>query len=375
MPTPHPPSPETPPPVRVLICRLSAHGDVAQALPLLHALKSGAPGCRIGWLVESSAAPLLENHPLIDRLHVCHRKQWQQAIFCPWRWPKTLADMVRFVQEIRQEGYDTAIDVQGLLKSALWPWLAGIPRRLGNQKAREGAEWFYTQTLPPHPIRVSHPSAVSKYLEFVQALGLPGSAPVFTVPPVSPDTQARVDALLAESRPGAKRVALAPFTRWASKHWRPEHWHALIGLLLEAGMQPLLVGSPGDVPQVAPMLQGHPPGRVLNLVGKTGWADLYALFQRTDALIGPDSAPLHIANATGHPVIVGLYGPTAPGRTGPLGDRHRTLTADLDCQPCFEHHCPLKTDACMRQLSPAQVMDTLQQALAATAAPQTRSPV
>ena len=92
-------------------------------------------------------------------------------------------------------------------------------------------------------------------------------------------------------------------------------------------------------------------------------ADLYALFQRTRLLIGLDSAPLHIADAVGIPEIIGLYGPTAPGRTGPMGEKHTILSTALSCQPCFERDCPIKTHACMTQLTPEIVLGMVRQAL------------
>lgn len=350
---------------RVLICRLSAHGDVVQTLPLLHALKDGDPDCRVGWLVEAAAAPLLEDHPLIDRLHVCYRKRWLQNLKRPAAWLGTLKEVQAFIRDIRREKYTASLDVQGLLKSALWPWLAGIPRRLGNRGARENAGRFYTETLAPHPIRVTAPPAVERYLEFAHALGLPKAAPVFTIPPVPEGVQARIDRLLAQSEGHGPLVGLAPFTRWPSKHWRAPYWGQLATLLRAAGMRPVLIGGEGDREAAAQMLKDLPPDAVLNLVGQTGWVDLYALFRRVDVMIGPDSAPLHIANAVGHALIIGLYGSTAPGRTGPIGARHRTLTAGLECQPCFDRHCPLQTDACMKELTPEQVMAAVRERLQA----------
>src|SRR5690348_16136371 len=89
-----------------------------------------------------------------------------------------------------------------------------------------------------------------------------------------------------------------------------------------------------------------------------------------DILIGPDSAPLHIANALasqpdagGKPRILGLYGPTAPGRTGPVGAQHRTLQTALPCQPCFKGRCRLLSPdeahleaPCLQALEPKDVL-------------------
>ena len=62
--------------MRILIVKLSAIGDVVHSLPVLSALKRLYPDSRIHWLVEETAAGLLQDHPLLDRVLVCPRKDW-----------------------------------------------------------------------------------------------------------------------------------------------------------------------------------------------------------------------------------------------------------------------------------------------------------
>jgi heptosyltransferase I len=51
---------------------------------------------------------------------------------------------------------------------------------------------------------------------------------------------------------------------------------------------------------------------------------LIALLARADALLAPDSGPVHIANAVGTPVL-GLYACTDPRRSGPYSDLRWTV--------------------------------------------------
>lgn len=372
------PSVSNPPAARrILIVRLSAHGDVTHTLPLLAALKRQYPEAFVGWLVEASAAPLLENHPLIDRLHVSHRKRWLSLLKQPARWPSLWQEVRAFVREIRAEDYQLSFDVQGLLKSAIWPWLTKIPLRYGFKATRESADLFYNRPLPPMIIRDAQTPAVQRYLDFARAIGCEVEGPEFVLPPVSTQAATKVQNLLAGlALPRQPLVVLAPFTRWPSKHWPMEHWAQLLPLLLELNLSVVLLGAASDTPRAAAILGEHAGSpQVLNLTGQTDWPDLYALFQRAHLLIGLDSAPLHIADAVGGPKIIGLYGPTAPGRTGPVGKQHTLLTAQLECQPCFERDCPLKTTVCMSQLTPQQVLQQVREALgvkasAASLAPQ-----
>lgn len=370
-----PDRPTKPPiPRRILIVRLSAHGDTVQTLPLLTALRQQAPEAYIGWLVEDSAAPLLVGHPFIDRLHVSHRKAWLNSLLHsvrhPRRWPeffRTLAEIRRFIAGVRAEGYEVAVDVQGLLKSAIWPALARIPRRAGYRRARENAHWLYTETIAPMEIRNPTQGAIWKYLEFLPLLGLRVPEAVrWHLPPVPGGTTENIRVLLA-SLPQRPLIALAPATRWESKHWPVAHWRALLKKLTAADYGVVLLGSPADQTLTSDILQGAPAANVLDLTGRTRLPDLYALFPHVDVLVGPDSAPLHIADAVsdsaGRPHIVALFGPTAPGRTGPVGEGHRMLAEALSCQPCFERQCPLRTHACMMELSPEQVFQVIQERL------------
>ncbi len=354
-------------PPRILITRLSAHGDVVQTIPLLVALRKRFPAAWIGWLVESSAAPLLEGHPMLDQLHVCDRKQWLQQLKNPLRWPQIWVEVWQLLQELKQTKYQASLDVQGLFKSAIWPWLAGIPERFGNDQAREQASFFYNRKLPPHEMMVTTIPAVQKFLEFATVFGDPTLPAIeFALPPVSPQVQEKVAGLLQPLKAGQPVVALAPATRWTSKHWPVRYWQQVLAQLQRQGCQILMLGSKQDAPLIQEMLLGLTSwDGVLDLSGKTGWTDLYALFEYVDILIGPDSAPLHIANAVGHPKIIGLFGPTAPGRTGPLGPQHRTAQTTLSCQPCFKKTCPLKTQACMEMLLPEQVLTLVEQQLMA----------
>lgn len=362
---PQAPDSNPPPARRILIVRLSAHGDVMHTLPLLAALKRQRPDAFVGWLVEAAAAPLLENHHLIDRLHVSHRKRWLALLKQPAQWQSLWQEVRAFVQEIQAEGYQLSFDVQGLLKSAVWPWLARIPFRYGYRATRESADLLYNRHLPSMIIRDAHTPAVQRYLDFARAIGCDVEEPEFVLPPVRSEAVAKVQTLLA-ALPSPRRpmVVLAPFTRWPSKHWPLEHWAQLLPLLLDLNVAVILLGAPNDAPRAATILGEHAGSpQVLNLVGQTDWPDLYALFQHVHLLVGLDSAPLHIADAVGVPKIIGLYGPTAPGRTGPVGKQHTILNTQLDCQPCFERNCPLKTTACMNQISPQQVLQSAREVL------------
>jgi heptosyltransferase I len=392
-------------PLSILVVRLSAHGDVIQTLPLLAELKALYPDCRIGWVVEASAAPLLQGHPLIDALHVVYRKQWLQALKKPWLWPQTLQAIGQFIQDLKMARYSLSVDVQGLLKSAVWPVLAGIPKRLGFANTREYADWCYTHPLPAYPMSDTSDSTIDRFRAMAHYI-TPNDPTPFTVPlkplafplvPVQADALALITQWLESTLATNPIVALAPHTLWPSKHWPSAYWEALLDQLMTLPITIVLLGSPADATALTQLeasahaRASQPKAVVLNWGGKTDWPQLHAFMaHRLAVLIGPDSAPLHLASAIAYdkavqgsskhslkPYVVGLFGPTSVNRTGPLSPPnavvpHVVLHTALACQPCLKRRCPLpptitpsdEVMACMTQLTPTMVYDQVMKALA-----------
>lgn len=192
-----------------------------------------------------------------------------------------------------------------------------------------------------------------------------------SLPEVAPHHRAAVARFLDGARdPSRALIAIAPATQWKSKQWPPEHWIALMRLLLvRTAATIVLIGSSADGALLARLASAvesaASTGRVLNLAGQTSAPQLYALLERTAVLIAADTAPLHIAGAAGcH--LIGLFGATPADRTGPLGSARMALltaTPPLACQPCQQRECPLGTTECMQRLTPEQVLAAVFDAL------------
>ncbi len=360
----------------ILIVRLSAHGDVIQTLPLLAAIKRNNPNHKVGWLIEASAAGLLDNHPLIDNLHVCHRKRWFQTLKnSPWRWFQIVKEIRLFIKEINAQNYELSFDAQGLLKSALWPWLSSIPFRSGYRRTRENAAIFYNQPVSYHHLTKPDLPAAQKFMEFMDfletnPLPLTDRPIAFPLPETNPTEQNRLKTLSESLDDSKPTLAIGPTTRWASKTWPLSHWKNIFEAIQHWPINIVLLGGPEDAEWHQQLWPDNVlPDNIFDWIGQTQWPELYELFKQVDVYLGMDSALLHIANAVSfntihhNPQIIGLFGPTAPGRTGPVNSsqaKHTTITTQLDCQPCFKKHCPLKTNQCMADLSPKEVLQQLE---------------
>ncbi len=327
--------------MRILIVKLSALGDVVQALAVLPVLRARWPEAEIYWLVEEAAADLVKDHPLLNGVFVSQRKHWLRNLRLG-SWKQALA----LVHRLREESFDLVLDLQGLLKSAVWVALARARKKCGFANHREGSTWPLSHPLPPYePER----HAVWRYLDAAAYLtGQEISRVSFPLPP------------LPEGKAVCKRLGLPedfvlfiPGARWETKRWPPAAWARLACLLKDSGSPEIfVVGGPGDrVLAQEIMAEG---ALVRSLCGKTSLLELAALLKRARLIITVDTGPMHLAAALGKKVVA-LFGPTAPWRTGPFGSGHRILRLGLSCSPCFRKTCP--EPVCLLHLNPEQVFE------------------
>ena len=353
--------------------RFSALGDVIQTLPVLSMLRDSFPTAKIGWAIDTELAPMVEGHPALDYIHRCSRRSWSRALLQPGQWAAAIKDFRGFIDEVRGVGYDVSLDAQGLLKTALLPVLAGINRRIGYKHGREFSSIFYTEQ---HVRRGDYFDPAVFHLEHMGELARSIGATDLRYsvqPPAVPEAaRLRIGALLQEAFAApAPMVAISLATQWPSKHWPEEYWAELVSrVLAETDLNVVFQGAPADGELTQRIVRALPPelvrGRVVDLCGKVPIADMYALYERMQAAIGPDSAPLHIAGAVGVPVLIGIYGPTGYRRTPPIGSPQiRLLSSEgqLQCQPCHKRVCPLGTTECMLRIQPGEVLQALLSAL------------
>src|SRR6185436_10692821 len=122
------------------IVRLGALGDIVHAIPVGAALRRAFPDARIDWLVGAKHREILDLVPVIDRRLVINdrpstlrepqgRPEQSRGATGSGRAVTTGgASMLTAIRELRQTRYDVAIDLQGLIKSALLARASGAPR-------------------------------------------------------------------------------------------------------------------------------------------------------------------------------------------------------------------------------------------------------
>lgn len=345
---------------KILIIKPSSLGDVVHALPTVNRIRQRFPDAQISWLINDSLAPLLKHVAMIDKLIEFPRAEYSS--------PAHALRFLAFLRQLRARRFDLVIDLQGLFRSGLMTWATGAPRRLGRSDAREGARFGYTEivTVPDSQMPGTIPRqvapakrgpgnihAVDRYLLIADYLECPPLPVSF---PLGRDDANRraVDALLApapsvaEQAARGRLIAVNPSARWPTKLWGDENFRALLGQLPRDRV--VLTGSNSEAAHVTAIASD-----CLNLAGKTSVMELVELLRRCAVLVTGDSGPMHLAAAVGTPVVA-IFGPTDPVLTGPYGQGHVILRADVPCSPCLKASCANpKTMECMKLVTVEQV--------------------
>jgi len=340
-------------PKRVLLVRLSAIGDVIFASPLAAAFRRAYPQAHLAWLAAPACAPLLRHHPDLDEVIVwpgpALRTLWRER-----RLPALAAELRRLRRDLRARRFDLAVDLQGLLKSALPARLSAAPTRIGLG-SREGSRFLLTRVLPREPA-ARRTRIGSEYLHLARMLGLPTDGFEMAVHVGAEDAVGAAD-LLAAAGAAAGYFVFCPFTTRPQKHWLAARWAALaLRLQAATGWPAVLLGGPDDV-EAGAEIAAASGGAAANLAGRTSLLEAAAVIDRGRAVVAVDTGLGHMGIARRRPTLL-LFGATLPYTDTARPDA-RVLYHPRACAPCRRRPtCDGRFD-CMRDISVDEVMAAL----------------
>lgn len=293
---------EAPDLMQVLIVKTSSMGDVVHALPAVSDLVRHKPGVVIDWMVEAPFAAIPSMHPGVARVHVLRWRHWRKHLGDRTTWSALRA----FRSQLRGQSYDVVIDLQGLLKSALWGRQARGPL-VGYDSAslREPlAAWFYQR----HAEVSRSLNAVTRCRQLVAShMGYaePTTPPDFGLRPVVDDGWACP----------SPYVVLIPGASRPEKFWPAERWQRVGQTLWSQGCTPVVLwGSPAEE-RMAQALAASCHGVVPPFLTV---AQAAGVLFRAHAVVGLDTGFSHLAAALGRPTL-GIYCDHEPGLAGLTG--------------------------------------------------------
>jgi heptosyltransferase-1 len=346
-------------PDRILLVRLGALGDIVHAIPVAAALRRAFPSARIDWLVSAKHREILYLVPVIDRRLVIDDRRLEPAD------PRRGAggtSLLQAIGELRRARYDVAIDMQGLIKSAVLARASGASRVIGFAASyvRERlARIFYTEAYDPgsRGVRDRRETRhiVDVNLGLLTPLGLTVAAPEF---PIEVVKSAAADAVAEQT--GARYALLNPGAAWPNKRWPPARFGAVAQALRERhGLRSAVLWGPGEE-GLAGEVAAASHGAAMP-APKTTIADLVALGRGAALMVSGDTGPTHIAAAVGTP-IVSLFGPTRPERNGPWSSNDVAVSRHDVCQCHHLRRCKLAT-MCLLDIQVDEVLRAIDRRL------------
>jgi lipopolysaccharide heptosyltransferase I len=330
---------------KILIVRLGALGDLIHAVPAAAAIRRAYPDTRVDWLVDVRHHELLDLVPVIDQRIAVNAKS-----------PFALAAALRALRRAR---YDVALDLQGLIKSAVIARGAGAVRTIGfpRPSLREpAASVFYTETAGVDAAHV-----IRKNLSMLKAIGIEMAGVEFPIEARRPEVVAAARARLGIADTDRFAV-LNPGGAWPNKQWPPVYFGEVAAALAKRhGMRSLVAWGPGELHLADAVVAASHESAALS--PPTTLTDLVSLAKAASLMVSGDTGPLHIACAMGTPVV-GIYGPTSPERNGPWASHDLTVSRYGQCQCHYERQCRAKR-WCLLEITPRDVIELVDDRLAA----------
>lgn len=347
--------------MKILVIGPSWVGDMMMSQSLYRTLKAEYSSAEIDVMAPAWCRPLLARMPEIN-----------QALAMPLGHGKlALGERRRLGIALRANHYDRAYVLPNSFKSALVPFFARIPQRIGWRGEMRYGLLNDRRILDKR----AFPLMVERYVALAYDAGRMRSALDLPQPLLWPRLQVS-DEEIAETTAAFSLTGHRPIVGFCpgaefgpAKRWPHYHYASLAQSLIDNGYQIALFGSAKDHSageELRHGLTGNAQDYCLNLAGQTALEQAVILIASCCAIVSNDSGLMHVAAALNKPLIA-LYGPSSPDFTPPLSHQARVIRL------IEGYHRIRKGDAdrgyhqSLIDIQPAQVLTELQLLLAASA--------
>jgi ADP-heptose:LPS heptosyltransferase len=338
--------------MNILIVRLGALGDIVHAVPAAAALRAAMPDARIDWLVDAKHRAVLDLVEGLDRVVTLEGS--------------SVSAWIDAVRRLRQVPYEAALDMQGLMKSAVLARASGAARVAGfsiwhlrEKTARPvySATDDFSNTGDEGASR----HVIFKNLRLLRVIGIDTERVTF--PFVNVESTVAREVRAADG--GGPFALLNPGGAWPNKRWPAERFGEVASFLREVrGLRSVVLWGPGDEALADAVVQAA--GGAARRAPPTGIGDLLALSRVAALCVSGDTGPAHLAGAVGTPVV-GIYGPTDPERNGPWAPDDVVITRYASCDCHYKRRCHYST-WCLDDVTVAEVTAVIQRRLGSSGA-------
>ena len=325
---------------RVLAMRLDNIGDVIMLSPALRALRESLPRAEITLMASSGGSQVAALLPWVDQVLV-HDAVWQDI--SPEHLLNSTQEM-ELIEKLRAGQFSMAVIFTSFSQSpfpaAYACYLAGIPYRVGFSKEFGGGVLSHFSPSPEDDLH-----QVDRNLKLLETIGIyaQNHRPEIHVPD---EVQEHTNELLysVQVNPQMPFIVLAPGASCSARRYNPLRFAEATRILAaQTELQLVIVGSERDAESLGPVLQVAEEnlyGNLHSLVGKTGVPELAAIIGQASLTVAHNSAPMHIADAVGCPMIILYSGTDLVSQWMPRHAPARLLCHPVFCAPCYNFICP-----------------------------------
>ena len=335
----------------ILIIRFSSIGDIVLSTPLVRALRKRFPEARIDFVIKQEFAELMQTNPHVTTVYVYDKQSGMRGLLA-------------FAQQLRHNRYDLLVDIHKNYRSYLLRFVTHPSQIVSYSKQIVQRTLLIKTGLNQYGEILQIPE---RYLKPLQAFGVVNDDQGLELFPTEAHWS-RVAAIFRQERlaDGEVAIGFGSIAAHPLKQWPVERFIELGRQLVQRyGARILLFGGPQDLQGVT-RIAAQIPNSPLILCGKLSFLEVAAAIQRCAVFVGNDTGTIHIAAAMQRNVVA-LFGPTVeefgyyPYRT-----RSIVISKPLSCRPCTptgKGVCKIKTHACLKEISTAEVFQAVEKML------------
>ena len=291
----------------ILIIGVNWLGDSIMSMPAIEALKTENPEFSISVAVKSKLVDLWELFPAAEEII-------------------TIADgpdgTLKTSKMLKAHSFDRAYIFPNSFRSALLPFMASVPRRIGMAGHTRSAMLTEVSVASSEKAGRRHQS-----WEYSDILGLkPSDFPWLPSLDIPVQASEKVAGWVGKS--SELTLALIPGAAFGdAKRWPAEHF-CEVGrrAAKELGARIVVLGAPSERDICGQIVSEIGPAAV-SVAGETNIAEMAGLLKRCRFAVSNDCGGMHMAAAMGVKTV-SVFGVTDPSKTGPLGEGHKIVCAE-----------------------------------------------
>ena len=321
------------------------------ASPLIAKLQQLYPDSQISWLADPMVSSMIVEHDLLSEVIVLPKKEWKSLWQSKKYWA-CIGAIYHFVKILRRKQFDLVIDVQGLLKSAIWAKASAAKRRVGFH-SKEGAHWLMTEWIKKVK---DDPEISSEYKQMAAYLGCDVEHFFMDIRASQKTHSQALSKLSKKLNCQQPYVVICPFTTRPQKHWVNDYWPELAArIYAEYGFNIVILGGPADKENAETLCGGK--DYMINYAGESSLLESTVVIANSALLIGVDTGMTHAGIAKAIPTIA-IFGSTRPYLNTGV-ENTEVIYLNKECSPCRRNPtCDGRFD-CLVEITPELVMKSV----------------